>query len=132
MAVKPPPPFVTLRSVEIEGSIWFFASDVCEALGIPKTKPERLSASMQSTVKDETGRNALAVNAEGLLCLLGIRGRKHNDPKAILLGSSMLDQEGRTLHDLAPSSWSVVQGAKDAMQAVNVAWPAEDPAAAAA
>lgn len=132
MTVKPPPPFVTLRSVEIEGSVWFFASDICEALGIPKTKPERLSASMLSTVQDEAGRNALTVNAEGLLCLMGIRGRKHNDPKAFLLGSSMLDQEGRELHDLAPFSWSVVQGAKDAIQAVNVAWPAEAPTAAAA
>lgn len=131
MAVKPPPPLVMLRSVEMNGSVWFFASDVCDALGIPKTKPERLSASMLSTAHDEAGRSALTVNAEGLLCLLGIRGYKHNDPKALLLGSRLLDQEGREQHAPAPFSWSVVQGAKDAIQAVNVAWPAEARSAAA-
>lgn len=126
MAVKPPPPLVMLRSVEMNGSVWFFAIDVCEALGIPKTKPERLSASMLATVKDDAGRKARVINAEGLLCLLGVRelGRR-NKPASFVLGSRMYDQEGRTLHDTAPFSWSVVHGVREVLQAVNVAWPAE-------
>lgn len=126
MAVKPPPPLVMLRSVEMNGSVWFIASDVCEALGIPQSKPERLSGSMLATVKDQAGRKARAINAEGLLCLLGIReyGR-NNRPSAFVLGSGMFDQEGRTLHDTAPFSWTVVHGAREILQAVNVAWPAE-------
>lgn len=125
MAVKPPPPLVILRSVEMNGSIWFFASDVCATLGIPKTKPERLSPSMMGTAKDETGRATRVINAEGLLCLMGIRelGRRNRSPE-FLLGSVMYDQEGQSLHDTAPLSWHVVQGAKEALQAVNLAWPA--------
>lgn len=126
MAVKPPPPLVMLRAVEMNGSVWFIASDVCEALGIPKTKPERLSASMIGTAKDETGRAARVINAEGLLCLMGIRERgRKNRPSEFLLGSAMYDQEGQRLHDTAPFSWHVVQGVKEAIQAVNLAWPAE-------
>ncbi len=132
MAVKPPPPLVMLRSVEMNGSVWFFASDVCETLGIPQSRPERLSGSMLATVKDHAGRKARAINAEGLLCLLGIREQgRHSRPSALLLGSGMFDQEGRTLHDTAPFSWSVVYGAREALQAVNVAWPAEAATAAA-
>lgn len=125
MAVKPPPPLVMLRAVEMDGSIWFIASDVCEALGIPKGRPERLSGSMLATVKSDEGRKELAINAEGLLCLLASRERGRSNTTAFLLGSSVSDREGRALHETAPFHWNLVQGAKEAIQAVNVAWPAE-------
>lgn len=125
MAVKPPPPLVMLRSVEMNGSVWFIASDVCEALGIPKGRPERLSGSMVATVKSDEGREELAINAEGLLCLLASRERGRSNSTAFLLGSSVSDREGIALPESAPFHWNVVQGAKEAIQAVNVAWPAE-------
>lgn len=125
MTIKPPPACLSLRAVEMEGRVWFIARDVCAALGIPKSKAERLGASMVATIKDDEGHKALAVNADGLLCLLHTRALRSGNAGAFTLGSSMHDPEGRTLHETAPASWPVVHGAKGALQAVNVAWPAE-------
>lgn len=124
MPVKPPPAFLSLRAVEVDGRTWFIASDVCAALGIPKSKADRLGATMVATVKDEDGQKALAVNADGLLCLLRARAIGSGNKGAFMLGSCVLDQAGQPLHDTAPLTWSVIHGAKEALQAVNVAWPA--------
>lgn len=125
MRIKPPPAFLSLRAVEMDGRVWFIASDVCDALGIPKSKAERLGASMVATVKDGDGRKALGVNSDGLLYLLYCRALGSGNKGAFMLGSSMHDPEGRTLYETDPTSWPVVHGAKEALQAVNVAWPAE-------
>lgn len=125
MPIKPPPAFLSLRAVEMDGRVWLIASDVCDALGIQKSKAERLGASMVATVKDDEGRKALGVNADGLLCLLHTRALGSGNKGVFVLGSCVLDPEGRTMHETAPTSWPVVHGAKEALQAVNVAWPAE-------
>ena len=130
MPIKPPPAFLSLRAVELDGRVWFIASDVCAALGIPKSKAERLGPPMVATVKDGDGRKALGVNSDGLLYLLYCRALGSENKEAFVLGSCLLDPEGRTLHESDPASWPVVHGAKEALQAVNVAWPAEAATAA--
>ncbi len=124
MPIKPPPAFLSLRAVEMDGRMWFIASDVCAALGIPNSKAERLGAAMVATVKDDEGRKAMAVNADGLLSLLHTRALGSGNKGVFMLGSCMQDPEGRTLYDTDPACVSVVHGAKEALQAVNVAWPA--------
>lgn len=125
MAIKPPPPIATLRSVEMNSSVWFIARDVCAALGIPHSKAKSLSPSMQATVKDDQGSKALAVNAEGLLVLLTSRSRGSHKAEGLQLGNRLLDPQGGIVDE--PASWAraIGRGARDVLQAVNVAWPAE-------
>lgn len=125
MAVKPPPPIATLRSVEMNSSVWFIASDVCAALGIPHSKAKSLSPSMQATVKDDQGSKALAVNAEGLLVLLTSRSRGSHREEGLQLGNRLQDPQGAIVDESAFWARAVGRGAREVLQAVNVAWPAE-------